>query len=76
MELKDVMLMNLVFMCEAEEIEKFELKDLEIWIWVRKKVMRLVFADQEECLKYLNGFELMGKRFGLSCKSIVNIRKF
>ena len=76
MELKDALIMSLVFVCEAEEIEKFELKDLEIWIWVRKKVLRLAFGDREECLKYLTGFELMGKRFGLSCKSIVNIRKF
>jgi hypothetical protein len=64
LELKELNFMNTLFLCEIEEIEKFNCKNKEIVIFVRKKNIRLIFKDFDETLKHVNGFEYLLTKLG------------
>lgn len=59
LELKELGRMSTIFICEIEEIENFECQGQEMYIWVRKQPIKLIFRSEDECLKYLSGFEYL-----------------
>lgn len=67
LELKELTQMRTIFVCEIEEIENFDCQGEEMYIWVRRQPIKLVFKTNDECLKYLNGFEYLLEKYGFVC---------
>lgn len=61
-ECKEIKKMELVFLCEIDEIEDLDIKPPSLYFYVRRECFRVVFKSLDECEKYCDGLERILER--------------